>query len=141
MRAHIVVITDDGKKYEADIDLVAAGNAPKPSHNKKNQLTAASHQSMHVDFSLNIRNFVNTHASSMSGPQRFALLVAYAARGKADQEVDLAQIAKQWSKMTAHLGKFNPAYTTRAKDEGWVDSPKQGQYKLLPKWTEILGAN
>jgi hypothetical protein len=140
MKAHIVITTDDGKKYEGDVDLVDAGHTAKAVPTKKGKSAPVSHNTKQVDFGLNIRNFVNTHASSMSGPERFALLVAYAAKGKTDQEVDLAQIAKQWNKMTAHLGKFNPAYTTRAKDEGWVDSPKQGQYKLLSKWTEILGA-
>jgi hypothetical protein len=138
MRAHIVVTTDDGKHFEADIDLVAAGNANQPAPTKKNQSTPVSRRSKHVDFSLNIRNFVKTHTPSMSGPQCFALLVAYATKGKTGQEVALAEIAKQWNKMTARLGKFNLAYPTRAKDEGWVDSPKRGHYVLLGKWTEIL---
>jgi hypothetical protein len=141
MKAHILITTDDGKKYEGDIDLVATGNAAKPVSTQKSQTVTVSHHSKRVDFSLNIRNFVKTHAASMSGPERFALLVAYAAKGKTDQQVELAQIVKQWNKMTAHLGKFNPAYSTRAKDEGWVDSPKQGQYKLLTNWTEIFGAS
>lgn len=138
MRAHIVVTTDDGEKYEADIDLVAAGSTAKPASSKKSQTPAGSHHGKHVDFGLSIRNFVKTHARSMSGPQRFALLVAYQTKGKTDQQVELAHIVKQWNKMTAHLGKFNLAYTTRAKDEGWVDSPKHGHYILLSKWAEVL---
>lgn len=81
MKAHIVVTTADGKTYEANVDLVTVGNAPKAASTRKNQIAAASHQPKQVDFELSIRNFVKTYGRSMSGPQRFALLVAYYTKG------------------------------------------------------------
>ena len=37
-------------------------------------------------------------------------------------------------------GKLNLAYPTRAKENGWVDSPTRGVYVLLPGWKGIFDA-
>jgi hypothetical protein len=92
------------------------------------------------DFTLPLRPFVNKHARNMSGPEKFALVLAHMTKGKTGVQVELATITKAWSKMTALLDDFNLAYTTRAKDKGWVDSPKKKFYALLPGWVEILDA-
>jgi hypothetical protein len=37
-------------------------------------------------------------------------------------------------------GKLNRAHSTRAKENGWVDSPKRGIYVVLPHWKDIFDA-
>jgi len=79
------------------------------------------------------------YARGANGAQKFALLVAYIAKGNLTSEVLRSEVEKQWSKMKGILGNaFNPAFSTRAKDKGWVDSPKFGVYKLLADWEKVL---
>jgi hypothetical protein len=53
----------------------------------------------------------------------------------------MTDVEKHWNRMKQLLdGKFNVAYTTRAKDNAWVDSPKRGFYVILPSWKGILDA-
>jgi hypothetical protein len=76
----------------------------------------------------------------MGGPQKFTLLLAYLTKGDPKKQLPLVEIEKQWSKMTALLGKWNRAHTIRAKEHEWVDSPKTGTYVLLPGWKGIFNA-
>jgi hypothetical protein len=76
----------------------------------------------------------------MGGPQKFALLLAHMARGDRKTEVQFKAIEKRWKKMKSLLGKWNGAHSIRAKEHGWVDSPKTGMYVLLPGWEAIFGA-
>jgi hypothetical protein len=75
----------------------------------------------------------------MSGPQRFALLVAYSSKADNHKQVPLVDVERQWNRMKPLLGgKFNSAYPNRAKENEWVDSPKRGIYVLLPRWKGIF---
>jgi hypothetical protein len=85
-----------------------------------------------------MRAFVKTHARALSGPKKFALLLAYLSKNDPEKSVPLTDIESNWNKMTGLLGKYNPAHSTRAKDNGWVDSPKQGVYVIVPGWEVIL---
>jgi hypothetical protein len=87
-----------------------------------------------------MRAFVKTHARTLSGPKKFALLVAYLSKNNPEKTVPFTDIESNWNKMTGLLGKYNPAHSTRAKDNGWVDSPKQGVYVIVPGWEIILNA-
>jgi len=70
---------------------------------------------------------------------KFAILVARMAKGDLKTEIALSEIERQWSKMKQPMGgPFNGAHATRAKDHGWVDSPKHGVYKLLGGWRGAL---
>src|SRR5439155_7380346 len=54
--------------------------------------------------------------------------------------IERREIEKAWNRMTALMGgKFNPSYTMRAKDNGWVDTPKTGHYALRSGWEKALG--
>jgi hypothetical protein len=77
----------------------------------------------------------------MSGREKFTLILAYLTKGKPKTATKLEEIMAAWNKMKGTLGDFNLAYTTRAKDKGWVDSPKTGSYELRPSWKEILGGD
>ncbi|MGZ4867857.1 MAG: hypothetical protein ACXV7C_11575 [Candidatus Angelobacter sp.] len=94
-----------------------------------------------LDFEANERAFVKAHARGLSGPKKFALLVAYLAKGKVGTEVELKEVQKYWNRMTAPNlldGKFNRFYTNSAKESGWVNTKKQGIYLLRPSWTQVL---
>jgi hypothetical protein len=92
-----------------------------------------------VDFELPYRAFIDRHVrASASGPEKFTLVLAHITKGGASGGAQLEAVEKAWRKKKGRLGKFNLAYTTRAKDKGWVDSPKKGTYVLRQDWTEIL---
>ncbi len=92
-----------------------------------------------LDFSLPERAFFKRYAASLSGPKQFVLLLAYLAHGKAGQPVALSDVKGRWGKMISILGNdFNPSYTNSAKERGWVDVKKAGQYFLHATWSEIV---
>ncbi len=137
MKVSIIVSDDDGNNYHGEVELVPSSKA---SH-KRAQKVPQSAPKTPVNFSTPIRAFVKQHAHDLSGPQKFALLIAYLTKGDRKKEVLTGDVEKQWNRMKPLLGgKFNLAYPTRAKDNGWVDSPKRGVYIVLPGWKGILDA-
>jgi hypothetical protein len=92
-----------------------------------------------VDFDLPVRAFIKKYAHAMSGPKRLTLMVAWMAKGQPNVQVARAEASKTWNKMKGLMGgAFNSAYETRARDNGWLNSPKTGVYTLLPSWQEVL---
>ena len=71
---------------------------------------------------------MNKYARGLSGAQKFVLLVAWLSKGTAGTEVSTDVVAEHWNKMRTVLGNFNRVHGTRAKAEGWLDSPKRGVY-------------
>jgi hypothetical protein len=90
------------------------------------------------DLNLPFRAFMHKYAREMSGQAKFTLVLAHIAKGGFEAECQLETLTRAWGQVKGSFGKFNLAYTTRAKDKGWVDSPRMGVYVLLPGWTEIL---
>jgi hypothetical protein len=79
------------------------------------------------------------YVKGLSGAQKFTALLAKLSDGKVGATVEYREIEKAWNRMKALMGgKFNPAHTTRAKDNGWVDTPKTGHYGLRSGWVEAL---
>jgi hypothetical protein len=152
MRALIIVTDDTGNTWEFELPLRknATGGVSLPSandtkrerkrnaSNRKSAAPGSAAQAQHgeaeIDLSLPLRPFMNRYGRGSSGPRKFVLLVAHNTKGDIAAEVPSSEIQKQWAKMTGLLGEFNGAFTTRAKDNGWVDSPKFGVYKLLAGW-------
>lgn len=94
-----------------------------------------------VDFSSNIRAFVKRYGGRMSGPQKFALLLAYLTKGDSSKRLSLEEIHRHWNKMTAKglFGvKFNRFYSATARERDWVNTEKSGHYYLRPSWREIF---
>src|SRR5579885_572287 len=90
-------------------------------------------------FDTNVLAFMNKYARGLKGPHKFALLLARLVKGDTSQQVNRAEIEKNWNKMKAVLGsKFNSAHANRAKAKGWVDSQKHGVYTLTDSWKECL---
>jgi hypothetical protein len=134
VKVSIIVSDDRGNNYHGEVELTASPKAPKQARPSKSPKAP-------VNLSTPIRAFVKQHARALSGPQKFALLVAYLAKGEGDKEILLTNIEKHWNKMKPLLGgKLNLAYPTRAKENGWVDSPKRGVYVVLPGWKGIFNA-
>jgi hypothetical protein len=139
VKVSIIVSDDDGNNYHGEVELAATSkSARKPATPARPPKTASKTA---VNLSTPVRAFVKQHARDLSGAQKFALLVAYLSKGDGQKEVQMVDVEKQWNRMKPLLGgKFNLAYTTRAKDNGWVDSPKRGIYIVLPGWKAIFDA-
>lgn len=93
-----------------------------------------------LDYSINQRAFFKAaKAAKLSGAKRFTLVLAYLAKGSTKQTIAFSEIEKCWNKNSGLLnGKLDTrTYATRAKENGWVDSPKNGQYRLASGWTAI----
>lgn len=141
MKVSIIFTDDDGNTFRGEAELTATAPTKPARTGAKRGSGVKTHASSSVNFSSPIRAFVKRHARGMGGAQKFALLVAYMSKGDTHKQVPLADIEKQWNKMKTLLdGKFNGAYTVRAKEHEWADSPKRGVYVLLPGWKGIFSA-
>src|SRR5260221_9885139 len=90
-----------------------SGNAKQPAASRSQVSTTQ------VSFDMNILAFMNKYAKDLSGPKKFALLVAHLARGDIAAQIPYQDIRGQWNKMTTVLGgDFNPAHGNRAKAAG-----------------------
>jgi hypothetical protein len=139
LKVSIIVSDDDGNNYHGEAELVTTSKSTRKSPKPTSPPRAPGKTT--INLSTPIRAFVKQHAGDLSGAQKFALLVAYLSKGDTHNEVLIVDIEKQWNRMKPLLGgKFNLAYTTRAKDNGWVDSPKRGVYIVLPGWKGIFDA-
>lgn len=136
MKATLSIIDENGNRYHgtAELSLTAAPpqsgvEAPGTIHNTAEEL----------EFGLPIRAFVRKHAAGNSaGAAKFTVLLAFLAKGQINTDISAETIRAEWSKLTAHLGSFNRAHSTRAKDRAWVDSSAQGTYRLGPLWREAF---
>jgi len=81
---------------------------------------------------------MNKYGRKRTGSKKFTLLLACLAKGDLAREVTFDTIKSQWDKMKSLIGKFNPSYSIRAKENGWVETKKQGVYVLMPPWKEVL---
>jgi hypothetical protein len=149
MRAVITFTDDEGNTWEHELTLVSRGNRGDTSKRLGKNRTVAvrtlksretrATQMSDPDFSLPLRPFIKRYAAGASGPRKFAILVARMANGDLKTEIAISEIEGRWNRMTALMGgPFNGAHATRAKDHGWVDSPKHGVYKLLDGWRGAL---
>ena len=120
------------------IDLLdGRTHAPAPRAKK-----TASKQSPpeRLSYSLNVRAFMKRYGGNLGGAGKFTLLLARLANGKVGLAVSVKDIETQWNKMKGVMGAaYNPAHSTRAKERGWLDTPKYGLYSLSADWMEALG--
>jgi len=139
LKVSIIVTDDDGNSFQGEAALASTASTKLPRTNSKRTPGVKRQASSSVNLSSPIRAFVKRHARGMGGPQKFTLLVAYMSKGDPHKRLPLADIEKQWNRMKTLLnGKFNPAHTIRAKEHGWVDSPKRGTYVVSPGWKDIF---
>lgn len=102
-----------------------------------NQAKFASIQNI-ANFKLNERAFADKYVKGQAPEVRFAMIVAYLAKGDETHEVTLDDIKSTWGRMTSIIKSFNPKYSTVAKTKGYVDSPRKSIYVLSSEWEEIF---
>jgi hypothetical protein len=139
MKVHIVLTDDNGATFEGHVDLTPQ-LSPRPIRSDTSSARTRKSSSVKANFSTPMRAFMKAHARTLSGPKKFALLVAYLSKNDTETTVPFNDIERNWKNMTGLLGKFNRAHSTRAKDNGWVDSPNQGVYVIVPGWEVMLDA-
>jgi hypothetical protein len=140
MEARISITTTKGIVYEGVAALSAANGSPKDLPQK--QVKGNPDSTTEIDelqFALPVRPFIKKYAGGMSGSKRLTLLVAHTAKGKPGTPIECAQVQKLWGSMKTLMGSaYNPVHVSRARDQGWIDSPKSGTLVLLAGWKEIV---
>ena len=146
MKAVIVITDDQGKTWEFELKPVQANSGGTRANKKRTTRTPQEKPEPPIekrsraapDFGLSIAALMNRYAKGGSGAQKFAILLARITKGDTKVQIESKEIERQWNRMTRHLGDFNGAHGTRAKDAGWVDTPKRGSYVLLSDWKNAL---
>lgn len=139
MRATVYVTDESGKRYEGSVELSPVSNAVVTGDETKDDVEEGAQIS--IDFTLPIRAFVRTYAAVRSnGAAKCGVLLAFLAKGDDSASVSAESLQSEWSRLTAHLGPFNRAHITRAKDKAWIDSSGPGLYHLGPHWREVFGS-
>jgi hypothetical protein len=139
MKARITITNDQGVTFEGTAELMRVSKSSKGAKAGK-KMRAAAQPITTLSFSLNPRAFVNKYAKDMNGSRKFTLLLARLVQGKPGKEISGEQIVSAWKRMKGVLGAYNTAHATRAKEQGWIDSPKKGVYALSSSWREVISA-
>jgi hypothetical protein len=119
MKITFTLIDDSGKTFEGSADLSPV--LSRRSASKKTKL-APSYKPAQTKFTFDIneRAFMKAHAGHLNGGKRFALVLAYLAKGNPKTEVALKDIDAAWNRMTSLLGEFNIAnFRTMPSCTGW----------------------
>ncbi|MFZ0737907.1 MAG: hypothetical protein WBL70_17805 [Candidatus Acidiferrales bacterium] len=140
MKAKIILRLGDGRTFEGEVALAQLSESVTPMRPSRHERSAtAVPMSSQLDFDLPMRPFFKKYGGGMAGPKRLALLVAYLRKGEPGGSVPRADVLRSWRRMTSLMGgPYNGAYDTRARDSGWVASPKPGFFSLLAAWEGIL---
>ncbi len=139
MKAKITVYLENGVVLEGTTDLLASSDANSKRRARVRTPAEAKASANGPDFSTPLRPFIKALGSGLSGPKKLTLLVSHLTRGKRDVPVSRSEVEKQWSKIQALMGgPYNGAYGIRARDQGWIDSPKRGSFTLRAGWEAIL---
>jgi len=137
VKAKITITDDNGNVFEGEANLTfQQGNRARQSVPSRKKA-----RSNDMDFSAPLQYFMKTNGNGFSGPKKFTLLLARMSNGSTERSkvVEANQIEKTWNKMTRIMGMpYNAAYASRARDNGWIDSPKAGKFHLTTRWREIL---
>lgn len=148
MKAVIVFTDDRGKSWEHELTLV-----PRRDSSARTGATSLRHgfarsaakrptpkaTTASLDFSLPVRAFIKRYARRASGPRKFVILLARLSKGEMSSEVAFTEIEREWNRMTQLMGgRFHRSHAARARENGWVDSPKKGTYKLLSGWQSAI---
>jgi hypothetical protein len=93
----IIVSDDEGNNYRGEVELVADGAEKRPQRQPKAAPAKAAGKAP-INFATPIRAFVKLHARDMSGPQKFALLVAYLTKGDGKKQLPMTDVQKNWNR-------------------------------------------
>jgi hypothetical protein len=118
--------------------LNALQHKDSPQTHEAAPVIMRSLSSADVDFTTPARPFMKPFVE-LSGAKKFALLLAWMAKGDLDKQVPLSEVESLWSSMSGMLNvKFNRKFTSDAKDSDWVESRRTGFYNLRPNWKQVL---
>jgi hypothetical protein len=138
MKIELIVTMDDGSVLRGAANLAATDGEAGRNSNETDEPTPRI-QPKGLDFSLPPRAFMKKNASDLSGPKKLTLMVACLAKGDLSAAVSRAEVENIWTKMKGLLGgAYNPAYDTRARDNGWISSPKAGTFQLREGWESAI---
>ncbi len=140
MKVHITITDNSGKIYGGEFELGATsignGRLSKPRMKVSKQTSTAPPR---LNFKLPARAFFKKYARELTGPEKFALMLAYFSKGSFSNPIEMKCIEDHWNKMKPLMGgRFNRFYSSTARENGWADNPKKGQYVLLDGWDEIF---
>ncbi|MFA6432309.1 MAG: hypothetical protein WCV82_00615 [Candidatus Paceibacterota bacterium] len=93
-----------------------------------------------INFNQNNRAFFKKYIGDMTGPEKYTLTLAFCAKGKIGLPVESEKINNLWNKLFVIFGGklTSRTYATRAKEKGWIDSNKHGEYFLRDQWAAIF---
>lgn len=139
MRTTIILTADDGKTYQAEVELLPQNDPSTTAQlNISGEGEAGGSPSRQIDLKLALRPFMKRYRGNLNG-SRFVLLVAHLTQEDLTASVSLKEVSRQWNKMKPLMGgAFNAAYSARAREDGWVDTPKVGMYSVCARWKEIF---
>jgi hypothetical protein len=136
VKAALSITDEHGRRYYGTVELSMASDSPAAATDCPNPEPGTNGD---INFGLPIRAFMRNYASGRSGgAAKFTILLAFLAGGLSTADVPSERVRSEWGRLTAHLGAFNRAHATRAKDQAWVDSPAHGTYRLGPLWREAF---
>jgi hypothetical protein len=139
MKIEFIIIDDHGKRFIGEALLVPA---PQRKKTGKGTVSPEKGPTLRIDdlmFSLNTRAFMKKYSRGLKAPSQFVLLLARLAGGDRSVEVRTDEVAAHWNRMKTVIGvPFHRMYALRAKENGWVDTPKRGTYVLSTNWREIF---
>lgn len=138
MKVHITVTNEAGEVFQGELQLAPAAGGIRRTARQRVAASPPRAASTTPDLDLPLRPFLKQYARGRSGAAKLTVLIAHIAQGKTDVAVDSADLQSAWNRATAFLGEFNRAHATRAKDNGWIDSLKHGEYVLRESWKEAV---
>ncbi len=114
--------------------------APKKQRVAAKRISPTRSSTKEINFSQGERPFFKNNINKkMNGQKKFTFVVAYLAKGKLNKKIKLVEVENTWKKAKKFITTgFHSEYGTRAKDDEYLDSPKQGVYILTSKWKNIL---
>ena len=138
MKAFIRIVDDSGAEYEGVAEFNIVGKVKRPDAPAP-EATPVAPSGSSLDYSLNLRAFMKKYAGGASGSQKFTLLAARLAEGNQGADVEGKLLTAEWNRMKPIMGgSYNSAHATRSKDQGWIDSPSKGHFKLGVNWKDAI---
>jgi hypothetical protein len=136
MKVRIIVTDDSGRVMEGEIELSSSPGPSRTRSAKRSRTPLVAGDSGAPDVNLPLRPYLRRYARGKSGAAKATLLIAHIAGGRPGVPVTSTDLLATWGRTTSFMGAFNRAHATRAKDNGWIDSPSHGVYVLLDSWAQ-----
>lgn len=142
MKATIQVTDSSGNTFEGEVVLEPKAGRARTRRVRPATGAPAPHAPRDLDFGLSSRAFVRKYGGlAESGPKKFVLLLSWIAKGRTDSQIDAEALRREWAKVKGLIGaEYQTMFATRARDNGWVDSPKHGVFQLGRGWRDALSS-